>query len=182
MEIHWRHPGELKDEEREAAEKRLRRLADGHTDLIDVWVDVEPSSDHHRKGQERVAIRCQARQADVVAHAEADEVGLALRRALQTFERDVRRLRSRRTDRRVEAPRPPAPQLGIVDRVLPEEGYGFLLTDDGEQVYFHRNAVGNGLRFEELQEGQRVTLNFEAGDEGPQATIVAPAPPGTPSP
>jgi cold shock CspA family protein len=44
-------------------------------------------------------------------------------------------------------------------------------------VYFHRNAVRPGLRFQELEEGQRVALNFEAGEKGLQATVVAaPAP------
>jgi cold shock CspA family protein len=74
------------------------------------------------------------------------------------------------------------PHLGIVDRIFPEDGYGFVLTDAGEQVYFHRNAVQGALDFEGLVEGDRVSLNLEAGDEGPQATVVLPAPPDAPAP
>jgi cold shock CspA family protein len=51
-------------------------------------------------------------------------------------------------------------------------GYGFLVTDGGERVYFHRNAVGGGLEFERLEGGEAVALNYEAGDSGLQATFV----------
>ena len=68
--------------------------------------------------------------------------------------------------------------LGIVDRVFREDGYGFILTDDGEQVYFHRNAVKEGLAFDRLEEADRVALNMEPGREGPQATAVFAPPPG----
>jgi cold shock CspA family protein len=64
-----------------------------------------------------------------------------------------------------------------VDRVFREDGYGFVLTEAGEQVYFHRNAVREPLAFERLREGDPVSLNLEAGDEGPQATVLLPAPP-----
>ena len=68
--------------------------------------------------------------------------------------------------------------LGVIDRIFREEGYGFILTDDGEQVYFHRNAVKEGLDFDRLEEAERVALNVEAGNEGPQATTVVRPPPG----
>jgi cold shock CspA family protein len=75
-------------------------------------------------------------------------------------------MRERRTEQRSERPAAP-PHLGIVDRIFREEGYGFVLTDGGEQVYFHRNAVRGALDFDRLAEGDRVGLNLEAGDEGP---------------
>ena len=90
-------------------------------------------------------------------------------------------MRDRRSDRRAERVAG-VPELGIVDRVFAEEGYGFILTDAGDQVYFHRNAVHGGLAFDALEEGQRVGLDIEGGEKGPQATTVVPPPPGTPSP
>lgn len=73
---------------------------------------------------------------------------------------------------------PEPPHLGIADRIFREEGYGFILTDEGAQVYFHRNTVKAGVDFERLQEADRVALNVEAGREGLQATSVVAAPPG----
>ena len=180
VQIHWRNPHAVSAEEREAVEDRIHGLAEGHSDLIDIWIDLEEST-HHRRGADSVTLRCQARGTEIVTHGQGDEPTPALRIALDTFERDVKRMRERRTDRRSERP-PAPPQLGIVDRVFPEKGYGFLLTDSGEQVYFHENAVGSGLRFSALQEGERVALDTEQGDKGPQATFVAPAPPEAPVP
>jgi cold shock CspA family protein len=180
MQIHWRHPHAIPEEEREGAERRIEELARDHSNLIDLWIDVAENN-HHKPGNESVTIRCQARGKEFICHGRADDPTLALRRALDSFARDVRKVRDRRTDRRVERPAAP-PHLGVVDRLFAEEGYGFLLTDAGEQVYFHRNAVGAGLAFAELEEGQRVALNYEPGEKGPQATYVAPAPAGAPSP
>lgn len=180
MQIHWHNPNAVSQAEREDAEQRLLALAEGHSDLIDLWVDVRPN-EHHRHGGDEVSIRCQVRGADLVVTRQADEAGIALRDVVHTFERDVHRLRERRDDRRAE-PAPAAPVLGIVDRKFPEDGYGFLLTDGGEQVYFHRNALQGGLDFASLQEGERVALEIEAGEQGPQASMVRPPPPGTPGP
>jgi cold shock CspA family protein len=70
----------------------------------------------------------------------------------------------------------------VIDVVQRDDGYGFILTDAGDRVYFHRNAVSGGLEFESLAEGQRIGLDIEAGNEGPQATVVVPAPPDVGAP
>lgn len=176
MEIHWRNPGPLDESERRAAEKHLEELAKDHRDLIDVWIDIEETP-HHRSGSEHVTIRGQVRQAALVAQGRDIETGLALRDALRTFGRELRELRARRTARRTERVMEP-PLRGVVDRVFWGEDYGFLIADDGEEVYFHRNALAGGLDWNELVEGQGVAFNLEAGDEGPQATVVLPPSPG----
>lgn len=180
MQIHWIHVDELRPDDRNGVEARLEALAAGHSDLIDVRI-VGRSTNHHRLGGREIRITCQARGKEIVITRASTEVGLALNEALDVFEREVHRLRDRRTTRRAERPATP-PYLGLVDRIFREEGYGFILTDAGEQVYFHRNAVTDGLDFERLEEGQRVGLNVEAGERGTQATAVVPAPIDAPSP
>lgn len=180
MEIHWVHGAHLSDEERRAAEERIRALEEGHSDLIDVRITARTSG-HHKHGDKEVRIVCEARGKELVAARTRDDVGLALNEVLDAFEREVRRLRDRRSDRRPEPPAGP-PHLGVVDRIFRDEDYGFVLTDAGEQVYFHRNAVHGALDFERLDEGDRVSLNLEAGEEGPQATVVREAPPDAPGP
>lgn len=179
MQVHWRNPSLVDDATRESVARRLEALARRYPELIDLWIDLDKNT-HHRHGAARASIRCQASGAELVAGNEDEEPALALRNALKSFEREVARWRERRVDRRVERPAAP-PNLGIVDRVFREEGYGFILTDGGEQVYFHRNAL-HELEFESLEEGQRVSLNYEPGEKGPQASAVRPAPPGTPAP
>jgi cold shock CspA family protein/ribosome-associated translation inhibitor RaiA len=182
MEIHWRKAEALSAAEKELARERIESLAHGHRDLIDVWIDVEPSSPHHRKGAERVSIRAQVRGATIVAHAQEEELRPALRAALDRFDREILRLRDKRQDRRVARPPSSPPHLGIVDRIFAEDGYGFLLSDGGEQIYFHRNALSAPLSFEELEEGARVAFNYEPGEKGPQASVVTAPPPGAPTP
>jgi cold shock CspA family protein/ribosome-associated translation inhibitor RaiA len=182
VQIRWSHLDEVEADERSAVERRLMQLAEGHDDLIEVRV-IGRGSRHHRRGAREVRIAARARGRELVAARTRDVAGLALNEALDAFEREVLKLRSRRQDRRTERPALP-PHLGIVDRLFRAEGYGFVLTDSGEQVYFHRNAVhaAAGFSFETLEEGQRVGLNVEQGREGLQATTLVPAPPDAPSP
>ncbi len=176
MEIHWRNPSTLPLEVQQATEVRLESLAEGHTDLIDIWIDIQKSA-HHRHGNDRVAIRCMARRTELVADERDAEVEPALRKALDAFEREVRRYREKSEGKNIRhVPEPP--HLGVIEQVFGEDGYGFLVTQDGEQVYFHRNALNDGLKFDDLEIGQQVALNVEMGDKGPQATFVGPPPPG----
>lgn len=175
MEIHWVGLNEMDAAQRALAEARLRGLGEGHDDLIDLRITGHRTR-HHHHGDQEVRIVCQARGHEIVAARTREDLGLALNEALDVFDREVQRLREKRRDRsRAAAAEPPA--LGVVDRIFRDEGYGFILTDGGEQVYFHRNAVQNGLDFDRLQEADRVALNFEPGREGPQSTAVFAPPP-----
>lgn len=181
MEIHWHNPHAVREGDRVRTERRLARLAsEREGDLIDIWIDLQ-ENEHHRHGGNQVVIRCQARDADLISKRKADEPGLALREALAAFEREVHELRNRRSEPVVVQAGGPA-VLGIVDQVFAERGFGFVLTDGGEQVYFHRNAVRPELDFEQLESGARVSLEMEGGEKGLQATVVAPAPPDAPGP
>ncbi len=58
-----------------------------------------------------------------------------------------------------------------VSKLFPEEGYGFLQTPDGVEVYFHRNSVLGG-GFDRLQIGTEVSFVEERGERGLQASTV----------
>jgi len=175
MEIHWVGLGDLDEADQAEIEARLELLAEGHDDLIDLRITGRKTR-HHLHGGQEVRITCQARGSEIVAARTRPDLGLALNEALDAFEREVHRLRGKRRDlSRTQPPQPPC--LGIVDRIFREESFGFILTDDGEQVYFHRNAVKEGLDFDRLEEADRVGLNVEPGREGPQATTVVAPPP-----
>lgn len=59
-----------------------------------------------------------------------------------------------------------------VVRIFLEEGYGFIATHEGREIYFHENAVLDG-KFEALNVGSAVTFIEEPGDKGAQAVSVA---------
>ena len=161
MEIHWRNVDEVHPDTRARVEERLRVLAGEHGDLIDLWITGSRSA-HHRHGDQEVRLRCLARGREIVAARTRPDLGQALDEVVDAFEREVWRLRDRRTDLRNLRPTEP-PELGVVDRVFGEKGYGFILTDGGERVYFHRNAVHHVLVIMRAF-GIELILDVDAGD------------------
>jgi cold shock CspA family protein len=61
--------------------------------------------------------------------------------------------------------------LGQVSQIFPEDDHGFLLTNDGSSLYFHRNAILQG-DFDKLRVGDEVRYVQDMGDTGPLATKV----------
>ena len=60
---------------------------------------------------------------------------------------------------------------GTVVEIDATEGFGFLKTSDGREIYFHQNSVLND-GFPRLKIGTRVTFAEELGEKGPQASTV----------
>ncbi len=59
----------------------------------------------------------------------------------------------------------------LVTKLFPQEGYGFVRTLDGQEVYFHRNSVLHD-EFDRIEIGTGVHCFVELGEEGPQASTV----------
>ncbi|MBI4690122.1 MAG: HPF/RaiA family ribosome-associated protein [Nitrospirae bacterium] len=59
---------------------------------------------------------------------------------------------------------------GVVSKLFPKEGYGFIQGFGGREIYFHHNSVLDG--FERLKIGMEVRFEEEAGEKGPQASTV----------
>lgn len=62
---------------------------------------------------------------------------------------------------------------GQVVSIHPDRDHGFILTNTGTQLYFHRNSVMEG-DMEDLSPGQAVHYVESAGDTGPTAAKVWP--------
>ena len=54
-----------------------------------------------------------------------------------------------------------------------KKGYGFIHTNEGEDVFVHYSAV-TGDGFKTLNEGQDVEFEVSQGEKGPQAENVVP--------
>jgi len=103
MDIQWHVKTDLDGGRRDAAEARIRKLGEGQKDLIHVVVHVE-GSNHHQHGAAEAKIRCQAKGRELIAHERDDEPEMALGRAVDVFEREVRSMRAKRRDHRGSAP------------------------------------------------------------------------------
>jgi len=53
-----------------------------------------------------------------------------------------------------------------------EKGFGFITTEDGQDVFVHFSAI-QGDGFKSLEEGQAVTFSIVEGVRGPQAAEVS---------
>jgi cold shock CspA family protein len=60
---------------------------------------------------------------------------------------------------------------GIVVKVFEQEGYGFIRSMRGEEVYFHKNSVLHN-NFKRITVGTGVRYTEEMGHKGPQASTV----------
>jgi CspA family cold shock protein len=54
---------------------------------------------------------------------------------------------------------------------LTDKGFGFIAASDGTEYFFHQSAC-QGVRFDELREGQTVSFTIGQGPKGPRAENV----------
>src|SRR5688572_1998199 len=65
----------------------------------------------------------------------------------------------------------PMPEGSI--KKLTDKGFGFIDTGKGKDLFFHSSSV-QGVSFNELREGQKVTFTEGRGPKGPCAENVSP--------
>jgi CspA family cold shock protein len=56
---------------------------------------------------------------------------------------------------------------------LTDKGFGFISTGGSKDLFFHSKSL-QGVRFEELREGQKVSFTQGQGPKGPCAENVTP--------
>ncbi len=101
-------------------------------------------------------------------HAAHEDIFVAVRDAFHAARRRLEdRTRLLRKDVKLHEELP----YGLVSKLFPKDGYGFIETADGREVYFHKNSV-LGNAFARLTVGSRVCYFEEEGEKGPQASTV----------
>ncbi len=156
-------------------EARMADLQAGHDDLIHGRVTLTKNR-HHKKTRrvaEAMVVVTLSGRHTITARKEEETFEEAIRAAFSAVEIELRKYREKRASTEVRLP--PVPLRGVICKLFPLEGYGFILKEGGGEVYFHKNAL-HGLKFEELEDGLGVAFNVEEGEKGPQATTVNPVP------
>jgi cold shock CspA family protein len=103
---------------------------------------------------------------DPPEHAAHEDLRVAIRDA---FDAARRQLMDDARRRRGQVKGHEGTPYGRVTRLFPE-GFGFLETEDGREIYFHGNSVLDG--FDQLKVGSHVRFAEERGNEGPQASTI----------
>jgi len=174
LQVSFRHM-----ERSEAIEAAIREKAaklDAFSDhIMSCRVVVEPAGKHHRDGtlyQVRIDLKVPDEEIVVThepnEHTEYRDIQVALRDAFDSARRQLEDYvrRKRGFVKAIEAP-----SHARVSKLFADEGYGFIATPEGREIYFHRDSVLHG-GFDGLKIGTEVTFAEEAGKKGPQASTV----------
>jgi ribosomal subunit interface protein len=160
----------LTDETEELIREKAKKLDTFHDGIISCKVMVEVPHRSQRKGVSyNVRIDLTVPGSELVVKREPDkDLHVAIVNAFDTAERQ---LKSQARKQRGDVKRHEEKPLARVSKVFREDGYGFLMTPEGREVYFHENAILNA-KFEDVEIGTEVTFVEQQGEEGPQASSV----------
>lgn len=157
--------------------QEVAKLDKVHHNLIRCRVAVEKPHEHQKSGNPyRVRLEVLApRSPEIVVTSDpADEemhrpLESVLKDAFKTVRRRLKKLEARQ---RGDVKKHPRQELrAVVEKLFPEEGYGFIRTIDGQEIYFHRNSVLHE-DFDRMEIGTGVNFVKELGKKGPQASSV----------
>lgn len=143
--------------------KALTKTADGIAKVqTDLALEGEPEPETTRPIRRSPVPRRGVREEPLEA---------LIRRSFDSARRELEKV----VDKQSGDVKTPAQQqaLAFVDKVFRDRDYGFLRTQEGEQVYFHRNSVIHD-HWEGLKVGTAVRYAAALGEKGLQATTVDP--------
>lgn len=169
-------------EQSEAVEARIHKEAGKlqrfHQRITSCRVVVSSPQRHKHKGKlYRVRLQIEVpngnlwinrRSADDHAH---EDVYLAIRDAFAAATRRLEEKVTKKLNKQVK--RHETPPHGVVSRLFPDQGYGFIRTPEEVEIYFNDLSVVNG-GFKRLAAGSEVryVLAPDDGPQGPQASTV----------
>jgi ribosomal subunit interface protein len=150
---------------------KAEKLDSFYTNLMSCRVLVEVPHRHQHKGVlYNVRIDMTAPGGELVVKREpAEDLYVAIRDAFDAARRQLQEFARRQ---RGEVKTHEELPVAKVTKLFPEEGYGFLETLDGREIYFHRNSLVNG-DFQNLELGTEMRYVEAQGMEGPQASTVS---------
>lgn len=99
----------------------------------------------------------------------ADDLTTGMKNAFKIAQRRLKNLVEKQLG--VTKKHPEQETTALVRKIFREEGYGFLQSIDGDEIYFHRNSVIND-DFDQLEVGTGVHYLAELGEDGLQASTV----------
>jgi len=151
--------------------EKVTKLERFHSRIMGCRVAVESPQRRQHQGKlytVRIDITVPGEEI-VINRVENEDLYVAIRDAFDAANRKIEeQARRQRGDVKahVEPPR------GRVAKIYPDKDHGFIETNDGRELYFHRNSLID-LDFDRLKEGAEVVFLEEQGEKGPQAFRVA---------
>ena len=161
-------------------EDRIGRLATFHDRITACTVVIEAPHRHQHQGKVfhvRIDLVVPGQEIVIGREPEADHAHedalVAVNRGFDAAERRLEDIVRRASPHRVKTH---AERLhGTIARLMPEDGFGFIETADGRDVYFHRDSLTAPAQWPRLEVGAAVRFTEHDGDKGPFASAVTPA-------
>ena len=163
---------EIRKSWQEKIEEEKARLDRHHPGLIHhLRVSIEETSGHKAGGHE-VRMVATVPNETVIVKRKGETVRPLLVEAFDTLGLQLKELQRKRQQSSKGAETAAAgPAMGTIKSLFPYESYGFLMTLDGQEVYFHENALKD-VTMAQLAEGDEVRFGVGEGDKGPTAAWV----------
>ncbi len=155
--------------------QKVEKLNRFYDRIISCRVVVEAPHRHHHQGNiYHVRIDLTVPQGELLINRNSsqnhahEDLYVAIRDA---FAAAQRRLKSYAAVQKNKTKIHEIPDHGRIISLLPDDGYGFIETSEGDEVYFHQNSLLN-CTLRDLQVGSEVRLIEHMGDKGLQASSV----------
>ncbi|OGR00066.1 MAG: cold-shock protein [Deltaproteobacteria bacterium RIFOXYD12_FULL_55_16] len=163
---------EIRKAWQEKIEEEKGRLARHHPGLVHhLRISIEETSGHKTGGHE-VRLVASVPNDTVVVKRKGETVRPLLVEAFDTLGLQLKELqRKRRQNGKEPEAAAAGPAMATIKSLFPYEAYGFLVTMDGQEVYFHENALKD-VSMAQLAEGDEVRFAEGEGDKGPTAAWV----------
>jgi ribosomal subunit interface protein len=154
-----------------AVREKAAKLEQFHARIMSCRVVIEQPGRHQQQGKQFVVhIDLTVPGGEIAVNRDHHEdVYVALRDA---FDAARRKLEDFAREQRGDVKHHEPTQSGTVARIVAEEGYGFIATADGRELYFSRDNVVTPP-FEHLTSGTEVHFIEEPAAEGAQAKRVS---------
>ncbi len=156
----------------EKIDEEKEKLGRHHPGLIrHLRVTIEGTR-HHKEGGYEILLVATVPNDTVVVKRKGEKVIPLLVDAFNTLGLQLKELqRKRRQTAKVQESIPFSDLQGVIDRLFIEESYGFIVTKDGQDIYFHENSLKD-LTLNQLTIGDEVLFGQTENAEGPCAAWV----------
>ncbi|MBL4903446.1 MAG: HPF/RaiA family ribosome-associated protein [Desulfocapsa sp.] len=154
------------DEERE---KLVRHFA---SFVLHLRVSIVGTA-HHKEGGYELKLVASVPSDTVVVTRKGENVGSLLIEAFDVLTHQMKEMqrKKRQSQKNDGGAVDDGAQVGVIRKVSPYESYGFIVSQDAKEIYFHENALKD-ISIDALTEGDTVMYGESLGDKGPQASWV----------
>ncbi len=153
----------------EEKEKLIRHFA---SFVLHLRVSIEATT-HHKEGGYELKLVASVPNDTVVVARKGENVLPLLVEAFDVLALQMKEMlrKKRQSQKGADVSLEDNVQYGVIRKLSPYESYGFIVSQDAREIYFHENALKD-IAMDSLTEGDAVIYGESRGDKGPQASWV----------